>query len=311
MAVTHVVPLRADHDGLSMRSRNPLALLATAITTVLATLATTSPAHAVGSDCRDEARIDVLAAEHQVTSCLTDLTTAGTVASGHTQQGDWAGLSSVRTVNPSGVPGIQIDGYFHDSSTTNTHHGWNHDAQFVMRFPDEWNGKLVVTGAPGVRRQYALDATISDWVLARGYAFASTDKGNTGVEFYLDGKRPGDAIVEWNNRVTELTIAAKLTARQVYGEFPDHTYMTGLSNGGYLTRWQLENRHWLYDGGVDWMGTLFRADGPNLFTYLPTALEHYPAYVGGSADAHDAMLAAGFAPGSEFLWDFHNGCTGS
>ena len=46
--------------------------------------------------------------------------------------------------------------------------------------------------------------------------------------------------------------------------------MAGISNGGYLTRWQLENRPDLYDGGLDWEGTLFRADGPNLFTYLPT-----------------------------------------
>ena len=49
--------------------------------------------------------------------------------------------------------------------------------------------------------------------------------------------------------------------------------MTGISNGGYLTRWQLENRPALYDGGVDWEGTLMRADGPNLFTYLPAALQ--------------------------------------
>ena len=33
--------------------------------------------------------------------------------------------------------------------------------------------------------------------------------------------------------------------------------MTGISNGGYLTRWQLEKRPDLYDGGVDWEGTLF------------------------------------------------------
>ena len=38
--------------------------------------------------------------------------------------------------------------------------------------------------------------------------------------------------------------------------------MAGISNGGYLTRWQLENRPDLYDGGLDWEGTLFRADGP-------------------------------------------------
>jgi hypothetical protein len=260
-------------------------------------------APAAADDCAQ--RLRVPGAEQQLVACLADLTTAGTVATGHTVPGDWAGLSSVRTVNPTGVPGIQVDGYFHDLSTTNTHHGWNHDAQFVLRLPDNWNGKLIVTGAPGVRRQYALDATISDWVLARGYAFAATDKGNTGVDFWRDGIKPGDAVAEWNRRVTELAIAAKDAVVQRYGRPAERTYVTGVSNGGYLTRWQLENRPDLYDGGVDWEGTLFRADGPNLFTYLPAALRNYPAYQAGSQAAHDAMLAAGFAQGSEFLWDFH------
>jgi hypothetical protein len=259
----------------------------------------------VSADGRCDHDVRVPGAEVQATACLTDLTTAGTLVSGHTVQADWAGLSSVRTVNPTGVPGLQVDGYFGDTSTSNTHHGWNHDAQFVLRLPDRWNGKLIVTGAPGVRRQYALDATISDWVLARGYAFAATDKGNTGAQFYRDGRRPGDAVAEWNRRVTELTVAAKAAVRQRYGRGPERTYLTGISNGGYLVRWQLENRAFLYDGGVDLEGTLFRADGPNLFTYLPAALRNYPAYKAGSQTAHDAMLAAGFAPGSEFLWDFH------
>ena len=52
------------------------------------------------------------------------------------------------------------------------------------------------------------------------------------------------------------------SSRQRYGRAPARTYMAGISNGGYLTRWQLENRPELYDGGVDWEGTLFDADGP-------------------------------------------------
>ena len=81
--------------------------------------------------------------------------------------------------------------------------------------------------------------------------------------------------------------------------------MTGISNGGYLTRWQLENHPELYDGGVDWEGTLFRPDGPNLFTYLPVALRKYAAWPRGDEAAHGAIFAAGFAPGSELLWDDH------
>lgn len=263
------------------------------------------PAQAEGGHCARMRSVDVPGAEAQRASCLGDLTTAGTVDSGHTVPADWAGLSSTRTVNPTGVPGVQVDGYFPDTSTTNTNNGWNHDAQFVLRLPDDWNGRLIVTGAPGVRRQYALDATISDWAVAQGYAFAATDKGNTGATFFRDGTRPGDAIVEWNDRVTQLTIAAKRAVRQKYGLPPLRTYMTGISNGGYLTRWQLENRAYLYDGGVDWEGTLFRAEGPNLLTYLPDALRAYPDYKEGSAEARQDLLDAGFAEGSEPLWEYH------
>jgi hypothetical protein len=209
--------------------------------------------------------------------------------------------------NPSGIPGIQLDGYFPDTSTFNTDHGWNHDAQFVIRLPERWNGGLVVAGTPGVRRQYANDFTISDRVLARGYAYAATDKGNSGTTFYQDGVRPGDAIAEWNTRVTELARAAKLVVAQRYGRLPVRTLAAGVSNGGYLVRWQLEHHPELFDGGLDWEGTLWRKNGPNLFDYLPAALRNYPEYAAtGSTAARDAILAAGFAPGSEPLWAFHN-----
>lgn len=246
-------------------------------------------------------------AEKQVAACLGDLTTAGTVASGHTVPADWAGLHAAGTRNPSGVPGIQLDGYFPDTSTFNANNGWNHDAQFVIRLPERWNGGLVVAGSPGNRRQYANDFTISDWALAKGYAYAATDKGNSGTEFFKDGRRPGDAVVEWNKRVTELTRAAKRVVAQRYGRTPRRTYAAGISNGGYLVRWQLENRPELYDGGIDAEGTLWRAGGPNLFTYLPQVLRAYPSYAAtGDPSAHKALLNAGLAPGSEFLWPFHD-----
>ncbi|MGH3716100.1 MAG: tannase/feruloyl esterase family alpha/beta hydrolase [Micromonosporaceae bacterium] len=251
-------------------------------------------------------RLWVPGAEHAEVACLDDLTTAGTVASGHTDPNDWAGLHAPGTGNPSGVPGIQIDGYFPDSSTLNNTHGWKHDSQFVLRLPERWNGGLVVTGAPGVREQYANDFIIADWVLARGYAFAATDKGNVGAEFYTDGVRPGDAVLEWHHRVTQLTRAAKAVAAQRYGTAPRRTYATGISNGGYLARWQLERHPNLYDGAVDWEGTLFTRGGPHLLTFLPPALRHYPKAAAGDPAAHQAIIDAGFAPGSEPLWAFHH-----
>nr|WP_315986126.1 tannase/feruloyl esterase family alpha/beta hydrolase [Streptomyces sp. t39] len=262
-----------------------------------------------GDHCARQASLRVPGAAHQQVSCLGELTTAGTVASGHTDPADWAGLTPAGLATPSGVPGIQLDGWFPDDSATNTNHGWGHDSQFVIRLPDRWNGGLVVAGSPGTREQYANDRAISDWVLSRGYAFAATDKGNTGAAFHRDGDRPGAAIAEWNDRVTQLTRAARAVVAQRYRERPRRTLMTGMSNGGYLVRWQLENHPGLYDGGVDWEGTLWRADGPNLLTFLPPALRAYPRYAAGgagAAGAHEEMVAAGFPAGSEFLWPYHH-----
>jgi hypothetical protein len=284
--------------GISRSMRRPLCLALVLLASVAV------PARA--ATCPNQGAVKVPGAERQVADCLDDLTTKGTSTNGHTDRSDWQTLHASATRNPAKVvPGLQVDGYFPDTSTTNAYRGWMHDSQFVLRLPNDWNGKLVVTGAPGVRRQFAADFVIGDFVLARGYAYASTDKGNSGTSFYQDGARPGDAVAEWHRRVTELTRAAKQAVRSRYGRLPARTYMTGISNGGYLTRWQLENHPELYDGGVDWEGTLMRADGPNLFTYLPTALRNYDAWKRGDEAAHRRFFDVGFAPGSEQQWDDH------
>jgi pimeloyl-ACP methyl ester carboxylesterase len=160
-----------------------------------------------------------------------------------------------------------------------------------------------------VRKQYALDFIISDFVLSKGYAFASTDKGNTGTSFYDDSSRPGGSVAEWHRRVEQLTRAAKDTVEKWYGERPDRTYMTGISNGGYLTRYAIENNPELYDGSVDWEGVLWRRNGPNLFTHLPQALRHYPECKASAPEydnhACELMRKAGYPRGSEFLWEEH------
>lgn len=265
---------------------------------------TLGPSANAESGCGEKG-LRVPGAERAVAICLPDLTTAGTVPGGHTDPADWAGLEAPGTVNPAGVPGIQIDGYFPDSSTTNPTHGWNHDSQFVIRLPRNWNGGLVVTGPPGVREQYANDRIIADYVLAKGYAFAATDKGNTGPAIHRDGVRPGDAIQEWHLRMAQLTVAAKHVAAQRYGRKPRYTYAAGLSAGGYLVRGQLERFPQLYTGGVDWNALNITPKGPNLLTTLPPALRAYPRYAVGKPGAHEEMLAAGYPAGSEPLWAFH------
>ncbi|GGW28030.1 tannase/feruloyl esterase family alpha/beta hydrolase [Streptomyces griseoloalbus] len=282
-----------------MRPSRGVPLLAAVL--AAAALTAPTPAGAAGDDhCARQDRVRVPGAAHQRSACLDDLTTTGLAGTPYTDMTDQAGLTASATRSPSGVPGVQIDGYFPDSSHFNDTHGWRHDAQFVIRLPDRWNGGLVVTGAPGNRKQYATDKAISDQVLARGYAYAATDKGNSGVDFYRDGKRPGDAIAEWHTRTTQLTRAAQRAVAQRYGHAPRRTYMTGVSNGGYLTRWQLERHPGLYDGGVDWEGTLWAAGGGQPLRSLPVAV----ARMFGAATDED-MYAAGFARGSEFLWPYH------
>ncbi|MFF6952891.1 3-hydroxybutyrate oligomer hydrolase family protein [Streptomyces iakyrus] len=302
------MPLSLRSWPRSRRRGGPAALALTALV-LTPTPATAAPVSPSGHHCAHLTQVRVPGAEHQRAACLDELTTAGTVASGHTDPADWAGLTPKDLPVPSGVPGIQIDGYFPDTSTTNTNNGWNHDAQFVMRLPDRWNGGLVVAGTPGNREQYANDRVIADWVLSRGYAYAATDKGNTGLAFHRDGSKPGDAIAEWNDRLTQLTRAARATLTRHYHRPPSPTLVTGMSNGGYLVRWQLENHPGLYDGGVDWEGTLWRSDGPTLLDFLPGALRHYPAYRAGGEEAEGARRAlhtAGFPAGSEFLWPYHH-----
>ncbi|MER6976538.1 tannase/feruloyl esterase family alpha/beta hydrolase [Streptomyces carpinensis] len=284
-----------------MRLSRGVPLIAAAVLAGVVTWpASASATTGAGGHCARQERLRVPGAALQQTACLPDLTTTGLAGTPYTDTADQAGLTAAATRTPSGVPGVQIDGYFPDSSHFNTTHGWQHDAQFVIRLPDHWNGGLVVTGAPGTRKQYSTDKAISDQVLAAGYAYAATDKGNSSSDFYLDGARPGDAVAEWNARTTQLTRAAKRAVAQRYGQAPRRTYMTGISNGGYLTRWQLENHPELYDGGVDWEGALWTADGPNLLTSLPAAVART---LGSASDAD--LYAVGFARGSEFLWPYH------
>ncbi|MEX2984270.1 tannase/feruloyl esterase family alpha/beta hydrolase [Streptomyces sp. C36] len=291
---------------LTQRVARPVAAVAAALLAATLGSPTASALPEPGSPTTTSCTLRVPGAEYVTGACLADLTTTGTMVSGHTDPKDWLGLEAPGTVKPSGVKGIQLDGYFPDTSATNTNHpGWNHDSQFVIRLPEKWNGGLVVAGPPGVREQYANDRLISDEVLARGFAYAATDKGNTGEKIYTDGRRPGDAIAEWHDRVTQLARAATSTVARHYGRTTVNTYMAGASAGGYLVRWQLEHHPELYKGGIELHGLLFTPKSPNILDTAPAALRAYPRYVAKEPGALEAMYAAGYPVGSETMWGFH------
>src|SRR4030081_798678 len=114
-------------------------ILAAVLGTVLTGAAPATGGAAPDARCQHASTVVVPGAEHVESACLDDLTTAGTVHTGHTVPADYAGLAASATRNPSGVPGLQLDGYFPDDSHTNTNHGWNHGGPFVIRLPQHWN----------------------------------------------------------------------------------------------------------------------------------------------------------------------------
>ena len=76
-------------------------------------------------------------------------------------------LAPTPTTDP--VPGIQVTGWFADDPTG--------QARFLLRFPSNWNGKLVVAGSSGTRSEFNGDWAWSNYVLPKGYAYASQNKG--------------------------------------------------------------------------------------------------------------------------------------
>ena len=84
-----------------------------------ALLALTGGQPAAAADCPNQQRVKVPGAETQELYCLDDLSTATAQTNGRTDRSDWATLHSRDTRNPSGIPGLQVEGYFPDTSRTN------------------------------------------------------------------------------------------------------------------------------------------------------------------------------------------------
>jgi hypothetical protein len=212
--------------------------------------------------------------------------------------------------------------------------GCHHDSQFVIRIPDAWDGHLLTGGTPGIRDAFASDFILSDQALEKSWAYVSQDKGNMGANFFRDGTDetassgtpwvPAAAVHEWMHRMRQATAAARKLLGALAPQYGlrgvTRSYAAGISNGGYQVRRAIETdfRHQqLYDGGVDWEGTLFLptlppgiktqapTTGYNLFTYLPTALLNYPGDVLGLPPSVAALAAVGFNPQSQPLWAYH------
>jgi len=224
------------------------------------------------------------------------------------------------TPTATAVPGIQVDGWFADDPSG--------EARFLLRFPDQWNGRLVVAGSSGTRSEFNGDWAWSDYVLPQGYAYASQNKGVLNLFFTsLDSATPPDAsscrlnpdtesvlwvhfydndlpgrpkpFTQWTQYIVETAALAQEAAKVNYSHFPHRTYAVGTSNGGYQVRRAMEVAPELFDGGVDWEGTFIGAL-ENVLVTLPPAIENFDAYVASGYDpnsaAAQAIEAAGYPP---------------
>jgi hypothetical protein len=211
------------------------------------------------------------------------------------------------------VPGLQLQARIAGDPTG--------QARFLLRLPNDWNGKLVVAGASGTRSEFNGDFAWSDFVLQQGYAYASQNKGvlnlqlstaadplacrlNPGpasgvfVNFYDNG--PGQEFSRWQEYIIKAGELARIGVGARYGKPPRHTYAVGTSNGGYQVRRAVELAPGLFDGGVDWEGTYVDERDPNLLTDLPPAILNYPDYVASGFDANSTaaknIRGAGYPP---------------
>jgi len=253
-------------------------------------------------------------------------------AGGFTPITDRSVISNGPTPTLTPVPGIQVEGWFADDPTK--------EARFVLRFPDDWNGKLVVAGASGTRSEYNGDFAWSDYVLPKGYAYASQNKGVLNLYFastfsvaqpasdplacrlnpsstfwvHFYDNDPAKPFTQWTQYMLSTASLAQQAAKVNYNHFPRRTYAVGTSNGGYQVRRAMEEAPNLFDGGVDWEGTFIDPNGPNILIDLPPAISNYPAYAASGFDrtttAYKNIIAAGYPPdivnGTDSLWGRYN-----
>lgn len=231
-----------------------------------------------------------------------------------------------RTPVTKAVPGLQIQARIASDPTG--------QARFLLRLPNDWNGRLVVAGASGTRSEFNGDFAWSDYVVQQGYAYASQNKGMfnlrlsnaadplacrlnpgpaAGVYVHFYANDPGLQFTRWTEFMIKAAQLAREGTKANYGRSPRFTYAVGTSNGGYQVRRAVEAAPELFDGGVDWEGTFVDEHAPNILTDLPPAILNFPDYVASGSDSASTaaknIRAAGYPPdivaGTASLWNNH------
>src|SRR6266705_1877671 len=216
-----------------------------------------------------------------------------------------------RTPITKAVPGLQLNARIASDPTG--------QARFLLRLPNDWNGRLVVAGASGTRSEFNGDFAWSDYVVQKGYAYASQNKGVLNLQLstsadplacrlnpaspvfvHFFDNDPGQPFTRWAEFMITGAQLARDGVKAGYGRPPRFTYAVGTSNGGYQVRRAVELAPELFDGGVDWEGTFVDEHAPNILTDLPPAILNFPDYVASKFDptstAAKNIRAAGYPP---------------
>src|SRR5205823_11207762 len=158
-----------------------------------------------------------------------------------------------RTPITKAVPGLQIDARIASDPQG--------QARFLLRLPKDWNGRLVVAGASGTRSEFNGDFAWSDYVVQKGYAYASQNKGvlnlfivslnsptppadplacrlnpTSAVWVHFYDNDPGQPFTRWADYIVKAAQIAREGVQAGYGQPPRYTYAVGTSNGGYQVR---------------------------------------------------------------------------
>ncbi len=225
-----------------------------------------------------------------------------------------------RTPITKAVPGVQLQARIASDPTG--------QGRFLLRLPDDWNGRLVVAGASGTRSEFNGDFAWSDYVVQKGYAYASQNKGvlnlrlttaadplgcrlnpDSPVFVHFFDNDPGQQFTRWASFMAQAAMLARRGVETRYGREARRTYAVGTSNGGYQVRRAVELFPGLFDGGVDWEGTYVDAGAPNLLTDLPPAILNFPDYAKGTPAFNPDSTAAKNVRGAGYPPDIVNGTT--
>src|SRR5207302_4817832 len=170
-----------------------------------------------------------------------------------TDRGVIAPSAGKRTPITKTVPGLQLNARIASDPTG--------QARFLLRLPNDWNGRLVVAGASGTRSEFNGDFAWSDYVVQKGYAYASQNKGvlnlfivtlnsatppadplacrlnpasSIWVHFYDND--PGQPFTRWTEYMIKAAQLARDGVKAGYGQAPRPTYAVGTSNGVHQVR---------------------------------------------------------------------------